>query len=281
MRRVEQIMGTAIGLDLRDRIPTHAVEAFFEYLRDVDRRFSTYKPDSEVSRLSRGEMRLDECSADVRRALELCGEVRVLSRGYFDVRGHRRDGGLDPSGLVKGWALENAARILEAAGASNYCVNGGGDVIARGNPEPGQRWRVGIRHPIAADRLAAVLLCGDTAVATSGQYERGEHIVDPFTGRAPAGVLSVTVVGPDLTFADAYATAAFAMGRDGPAWLLELPGYEGCAITEGPAGEEPRLSWTPGFEALFAPPGMTEAPTALEMPGALENRRATDRPGRR
>ncbi len=268
MRRVEQIMGTAIGLDLRDPIRPRAVEAFFEYLRDVDRRFSTYKPASEVSRLGRGEIGLDECSADVRRVLELCEEVRVVSRGYFDVRAHRSDGGVDPSGLVKGWALENAARILEGAGAANYCVNGGGDVVARGGPAPGQRWRVGVRHPIEADRLAAVLLCGDTAVATSGAYERGEHIVDPFTGRAPAGVLSVTVVGPDLTFADAYATAAFAMGRDGLAWLLELPGYEGCAITEGSAGEEPRLSWTPGFESLFAPPGITGTPDTLEMPGA-------------
>jgi len=189
--RVEQIMGTAISLDLRDRaVSPAAVDAMFDHLSDVDARFSTYREDSEISRLGRGEMSLDSCSPDVREVLERCEALRELSRGYFDIRAHRSDGGLDPSGFVKGWAAEGAAGILNAGGARNYCLNAGGDVITRGEPEPGRSWRVGIRHPELPDKLATVLETRDLAVATSGAYERGEHIVDPHTGREPDGLLS-------------------------------------------------------------------------------------------
>jgi thiamine biosynthesis lipoprotein len=246
-------MGTAIGLDVRDsEVAAEALDRAFDYLRDVDRRFSTYKPDSEVSRLGRGEIGLDDCSADLRQVLALCEEVRLTSRGYFDIRAHGRDPGLDPSGLVKGWALENAGQVLVAAGASNFCINGGGDIVTRGEPTPGAPWRVGIRHPAEADKLAAVVAVRDLSVATSGSYERGEHIFDPFTDRPPEGVLSVTVVGPSLTLADAYATAAFAMGRAGLAWLAGLTGYEGCSITVEPDGSAARLNWTPGFGRFLA-----------------------------
>jgi thiamine biosynthesis lipoprotein len=254
-RRVEQIMGTAVTFDIRDpEVPPEAIEAAFDYLRDIDRRFSTYKPDSEISRLSRGEITPDACSADVREVLELCEKARLASEGYFDIRAHRRDGGLDPSGLVKGWSLENAGRILEAAGAHNYCINGGGDVVVRGGPEPESAWRIGIRHPLEAMKLAAVLAIRDGAVATSGSYERGEHVRDPFTGLPAAGVLSITVVGSSLTFADAYATAAFAMGPTGLAWIAGLDGYEGCSITADRDGSNGRLNWTEGFDGYFAGP---------------------------
>ena len=253
LRRVEQIMGTAIGFDVRDTsVPPRALDEAFEYLRDVDLRFSTYKSESEVSRLSRGEILETDASPELREVLHLCERLRRESLGYFDIRAHRTDGGLDPSGLVKGWSLEKAGRILEDAGAHNFCINGGGDIVARGEAAPQQAWRVGIRHPLIADKLAAVLAVTDAAVATSGAYERGEHVRDPFTGRAPSGVLSVTIVGPSLTFADAYATAAFAMGPTGLAWVASRPGYEGCAVTTDPDGSNPRLAWTPGFDSWFA-----------------------------
>ncbi len=246
-------MGTAISLDVRDSgVAPSVLDDAFEYLRRVDSQFSTYKPESEVSRLSRGEIRETDCSPELREVLELCERVRRDSEGYFDIRAHRTDGGLDPSGLVKGWALEGAGRILEASGARNYCINGGGDVVARGEAAPGEAWRVGIRHPLIADRLAAVLAVRDGAVATSGAYERGEHVRNPFTDAAPSGVLSVTVVGPSLTYADAYATAAFAMGSTGLAWLAGRPGYEGCAVTADADGTNARLAWTPGFDSWFA-----------------------------
>jgi thiamine biosynthesis lipoprotein len=248
--RVEHIMGTAISLDLRHpALPTAAVDAAFAHLRDVDARFSTYRADSEISRLGRGELTLEACSPDVREVLGRCEELRVLSRGAFDIRAHRVDGLLDPSGFVKGWAAERAGEILDAAGAQNYCLNAGGDVIARGEREPGKPWRVGIRHPEQPDRVATVIEACDLAVATSGAYERGRHIVDPLTGRAPNGVLSVTVAGPHLAEADAYATAAFAMGRNGLAWIATLPGYAGCMITA-----ERRLVWTAEFERYKVTP---------------------------
>ena len=236
-------MGTAISLDLRSpAVPPAAIEAAFDHLRDIDARFSTSRADSEISRLGWGELSAADCSPDVREVLARCEELRALSRGYFDIRAHRADGRLDPSGFVKGWAVEAAARILDAAGARNYCLNAGGDVIARGEPTPGSPWRIGIRHPEIPDQVATVLEARDMAVATSGEYERGEHISDPHAGRAPDGQLSVTVVGPSLAEADAYATAAFAMGEAGLAWIATLPGYAGCMITA-----RRRLVWTDEF----------------------------------
>jgi len=241
-------MGTAISLDLRDpAVPSAAVDAMFDHLRDIDDRFSTYRPDSEISRLGRGELTPDFCSPDVRDVLERCEALRSLSHGYFDIRASRADAGLDPSGFVKGWAVEAAAAILDAAGARNYCLNAGGDVITRGQPEPGRRWRVGIRHPDLPDMLATVLETRDLAVATSGTYERGEHITNPHTGRLPDGLLSVTVVGPRLSEADAYATAAFAMGQLGLTWIAGLAGYAGCMITP-----DRRRVWTPEFARYTA-----------------------------
>jgi thiamine biosynthesis lipoprotein len=273
LRRVEQIMGTAISLDVRDAsVSPAALDEVFAYLREVDRRFSPYKPDSEVSRLIRGDLEETDASSDLRAILSLCDQVRRTSEGYFDIRAHRPDGRPDPTGLVKGWALEKASLILEAAGARNYCINGGGDIVAGGEPaggepasngaaavEPsnsgaavGQAWRVGIRHPSIPDRLAAVLAIRDRAVATSGAYERGEHIRNPLTGRVPEGLLSVTIVGPSLTLADAYATAAFAMGSSGLAWVAALSGFAGCGVTTDRDGSNARLVWTPGFDGYFA-----------------------------
>jgi len=246
-------MGTAISLDVRDStFPAAGLDRAFEYLRGIDTRFSTYKPDSEVSRLIQGDVDEAACSAELAEVLALSEQIRRTSAGYFDIRAHRPDRRPDPTGLVKGWSLENAGRILEAAGAANYCINGGGDVVTRGEAAPKKAWRVGIRHPLIADKLATVLAARDGAVATSGAYERGDHVRDPFTGRAPAGILSVTIVGPSLTYADAYATAAFAMGPDGLGWVAGLAGYEGCAITVDPDGTNARLVWTPGFEPWFA-----------------------------
>ncbi len=246
--RVEHIMGTAISLDLRGTaISPAGVDAAFDHLRDVDARFSPFIEASEISRLGRDEIAVGDCSDDVRDVLERCEELRVLSRGFFDVGRHRADGRVDPSGYVKGWAVEAAAGILNAAGATSYCLNAGGDVIARGEPEPGRKWRIGIRHPEVADRIAAIIEAGDAAVATSAGYERPGHIVDPHRGRPPEGILSITVVGPSLATADAYATAAFAMGTSGLAWLAGNTGYEGLAISD-----DRRVTWTPGFERYRA-----------------------------
>jgi thiamine biosynthesis lipoprotein len=239
-------MGTVVSVDVRDRAVERAVvEDVFDLLRDVDRRFSPFKPDSEVSALIRGDLDPDEASPDLRAVLDLCEMLRRQTDGFFDATGHRPDGRPDPTGVVKGWSIERAARLLEAAGACDFTINAGGDVIARGSPEPGRGWRVGIRHPLIADRVAGVLAIHDGAVATSGAYERGQHIVDPHSGLRPVGLLSVSVYGPDLAIADAYATAAFAMGTAGPAWVARQPGYGAYAITS-----DERVVWTPLVDGL-------------------------------
>ena len=241
--RVEQIMGTAIGIEVRDAVvPAGAVEDAFAYLRRADAQFSTHRPDSEVSRLSRGELTLNDCSLELRQVLTLAEQLRIDSRGQFDVRRHRADGRLDPSGIVKGWVVEEAAWILDAAGARNYAINAGGDILVRGEPEPGQPWRVGIRHPLDVEAVAHVLELRGGAVATSGTYERGEHISNPLTARAPQDWLSLTVVGPSLAYADAYATAGFAMGHDGLAWVNRHHGYRAY----GMAGDSAAVHWIEG-----------------------------------
>jgi thiamine biosynthesis lipoprotein len=244
VRRVESMMGTTVSVAVRaPLVPDDILDRFFDRLREVDARFSPYRDDSEVSRLARGEIVEADGSPDLRHVLSACDHLAAVTGGAFDARRHRPDGRPDPSGFVKGWAIEEAAWLLDSAGARNYWINAGGDIVARGAAAPGTPWRVGIRHPDRPDRVAAVLAVSDRAVATSGDYERGDHIGDPRSGgRAASGLRSVTVVGPTLAFTDAYATALFVMGLDGLGWLAGHPEYEALAITT-----DDRVVWTQGM----------------------------------
>ena len=233
---VAPIMGTTVSIDVRDAaVPGAALETAVQTLRDLDARFSTYREDSEIRQIERGELAVADAHPDVREVLGACAVLRAETGGAFDAW---RGGGLDPSGYVKGWAIEEAAWQIDAAGGRNYCINAGGDVVAAG-----PAWRVGIRHPLDAHAVAAIVEAEDLAVATSALYERSGHVLTP-SGRPPEGVLSVTVTGPDLGIADAYATAALAMGSDGPAWTLRLDGYEAMTILA-----DERVLTTPGFPA--------------------------------
>ena len=177
-RRVEQVMGMPVLVDVRDGTTgPDTLDRVFAWLRFVDATFSTYRPDSDVCRLDRGELAPADAHPLVREVLARCERLRGETGGFFDARAAGR---LDPSGLVKGWAVDRAAALLSDAGASRFCVNAGGDVVVRGGP-----WRVGVQHPRQRDRVAAVLALTDAAVATSGAYERGEHIVDPLLRPAP------------------------------------------------------------------------------------------------
>lgn len=231
--RVEQIMGTTITLDLADDLPATTLrqlaDEVFAWMHEVDARFSTYKPDSEVCRFDRGEVLLSEASADLRYVLETCAELWGATDGFFDAYATGR---LDPSGFVKGWAAQVASDRLVAAGAVNHCVNAGGDVRVRGLSPSGEPWRIGIRHPWDAMAACLVLTGTDLAVATSGVYERGRHVLDPRRGAPASGLRSVTVVGTDLGVADAYATAALAMGTPGLNWLNRLDDHTHAAITD-------------------------------------------------
>jgi thiamine biosynthesis lipoprotein len=227
-------MGIPVGIDVRDAIDAAALDRAFDHLRWVDATFSPYRADSAIN---------GGPTPEAVAVLDRCRELTAQTGGWFDVHATGR---LDPSAFVKGWALDGAAAILVEAGARNLCLHAGGDVLVRGERARGERWRVGIQHPHRRDRVAAVLAARDLAVATSGAYERGEHIIDPHTGRPPHGVLSVTVAGPELGTADAYSTAAFAMGLDGPAWTATLHGYSALTILA-----DGRVLSTPGLDRLL------------------------------
>lgn len=247
-------MGTVVSFD----VPVTArhdgsLDDAVRWLHWVDRVFSPFLPDSDVSQLAAGEATVDGCAPEMAEVIEACAFVRELSGGFFTASPLGR---FDPSGYVKGWAVERAADILSAAGSASHLVNGGGDVQCAGG-RPGQAsgavagpppWRVGIADPLRRGRLALVVEARDCGVATSGTAERGAHIVNPRTGEAAAGLASVTLVGPRLALADACATAAFAMGPElARAWTESLDGYEAYAITA--AGG----TWqTSGFAAYIA-----------------------------
>ena len=263
---VEPVMGTVVSFDVRPPyVSPGAVRAACDVLHDIDRRFSLYRSDSELGRLEAGLVTEAELTDDVRWVLAACDELARTSGGAFDARRHRADGIVDPSGFVKGWAVEEAARILDRAGAENYLLTAGGDVVARGRGDGGAPWRIGVRHPEIIDRVAAVLAVGRGAVATSGLYERGEHIRDPRTGDVPRSLLSFSVVGPDLAWADAYATTGFVMGMDGLAWVESHPGYGALAITP-----ELEIVWSPSAEAhRFIAPAAGADFSAASQPKAL------------
>lgn len=241
LRHVEHVMGTAFSFDIRDEPTTairHALAEAVRHLHRVDAVFSTYRPDSHISRLDRGETRLEDCPSEVRDVLSLCARVTHDSDGWFSVD---PAGTLDPSGLVKGWATEAASHLLYAAGARHTCVNGGGDLQLRGQAGPGTPWRIGIAHPLRPGELVTVVTAGqDLAVATSGTAERGVHILDPRSGAPATAFASLTLVGPRLTLTDAYATAAFARGDGALGWVETLDGYEALAVL--PDGRERHTS---------------------------------------
>jgi FAD:protein FMN transferase len=221
--RVERCMGTVFTIDVRD--PGRwdaAIGEAVSWFHRVDGLFSTYRDGSEISRIRRGELAVEDANPLVAEVLGLCASVEEDTGGYFS---SRWDGLLDPTGLVKGWAVERASVLLRARGSLRHAVNGAGDIQLAGEP-----WRIGISDPLDGSLLLTVLEGGDFAVATSGMAERGAHIVDPLTASPADALASVTVVGPSLTRADAYATAAFAMGNAALGWLEGLAGYEGLVV---------------------------------------------------
>lgn len=219
--RVEDVMGTVVSVDVRRADPVAAAAALdeaFAVLHAADERFSPFRPDSELSRLDRGEVSDDELSADMREVLAIAARARADSGGVFDIR--TPDGQLDTNGVVKGWVAQRAADGLLAAGVTDFCLNAGGDVVARGEPEPGRPWQVAVRDPADPDTVIAVVALRDGALATSGTYERGAHVWDGRTGSRDVPLVAATVVAADLTVADVLATTVLAMGQDGAQWAL-------------------------------------------------------------
>lgn len=236
-RYVDHVMNMPISLALRGRHTTderartawaHAMAA----LREADRVFSTYRADSFVSRLDRGEIDLDVCPPEVAEVLTIGVIAERESGGAFRTRLPGPDGveHLDPSGVVKGWAVERAARALRELADTDFCLSAGGDMVCRTLDPAAGPWRVGIEDPHDPTRVLAVVPVHNGGVATSGTAHRGAHLLDARTGRAPTGVASVTVVAPTLTWADIDATAAYALGAEAATWLRTRPGRTGLVV---------------------------------------------------
>jgi thiamine biosynthesis lipoprotein len=256
-RFTHRVMGTVVSFDLHDPVPADALAAARRWLDHIDAVFSTYRADSDISRLDRSEIRLADCDPHVATVLELCAQATAATDGYFSATADRH---LDPSGLVKGWAIERASDRLREAGSRHHVVNGGGDIQTVGTTVAGSPWRVGITDPFHRDRILATLEVSDLAVATSGVAERGHHVINPRTGRPACHLASVTVICPRLTSADVLATAAMARGLDALEWLNGLPGTAALVVTA--SGD---VASTPNWPGVDGPLMMARDITALSI----------------
>ncbi len=223
-------MGMPVTVKIADSNVTEEVfNDVFNYFYYVDAKFSTYKNDSEISKINRGEIAEEDRSEDMRTVFKLSEITKQESNGYFDIK--RPDGTYDPSGTVKGWAIFNAADIIRKKGFNDFFVDAGGDIQVSGFNFEGNNWRVGIKNPFDQKEIVkAVELKDGCGIATSGTYIRGQHIYDPKDGKSLTEVVSLTVIGPDVYEADRFATAAFAMGLAGINFIEKLPGLEGYSI---------------------------------------------------
>ncbi|TNM68136.1 FAD:protein FMN transferase [Streptomyces sp. NP160] len=220
------------GRHNHDALAQDAWRAVMDQLRWADTVFSTYREDSWVSRLGRGEVSLDACPPEVAEVLAIGEQAERDSGGAFSVHlpgpdGRRR---LDPSGVVKGWAVQRAAAALRALPETDHCLSAGGDMTCLTTDPDADPWRVGVEDPRDPTRVVAVVPVFSGAVATSGTAHRGQHLLDARTGLAPQGVASVTVVAGTLTTADVDATAAYAQGLEAAAWLARRPGRSGLVV---------------------------------------------------
>jgi FAD:protein FMN transferase len=199
------------------------IEKVYAYFGYIDSKFSVYKRDSEISKINRNELNPEEYSDDMKLILKLADKTRIETGGYFNIITPRGD--YNPSGIVKGWAIYQASKMIADAGFNEYFVDAGGDIEARG-----KYWKVGIRDPKKTDQIAKIIYLKNRGIATSGAYLRGDHIYDPITKRAACEVASMTVIAENVYEADRYVTAAFAMGKKGVYFIEQLEGFEGYMI---------------------------------------------------
>ena len=221
-------MGTAVSVHIADVVPQETADVAWEsvgvFLRDIEDRFSTFLPTSEISRINAGELHMLDASPDVVEVLDACTWLEHLSDGVFNAR--RTNGSIDPAGFVKGWAAERAASLLVEAGLQNFYLRIGGDIQTHGVQATGEKWRVGIVDPHNATRIRSYVdIPENWAVATSGTAERGQHIWGKDAQPASTQFSSMTVIGPHLMWADAFATIGFALGNGGIEWVEKFPDY--------------------------------------------------------
>ncbi len=242
---VAQIMGLPISVHVRgprarDEAVAHAVEQSFAELRADDATFSVWKPDSPVSRIRDGRDSLAEAHPRIRHVAALCELAGHRTGGAFSAWLPDDEGTIrfDPTGLVKGWAVEQAfvglVGRLRQFGAHDAVINAGGDIAVHCTRTDTPAGRIAIVDPRDRSSLLRTLELRTGAVATSGTAARGRHITDPATGVPAIGLLSASVIGPELTWADVYATAAFVKGPTAVGWLATLAHH--AAVLVAPDG---------------------------------------------
>lgn len=230
MKESQVLMGMPIVAEILDpeAVP-EALKKVFSYFRHVDEKFSVYKSGSEITRINQGKIAGPELSEEMKEVFALAQNTKEQTDGYFDIR--TPGGFYDPSGLVKGWAIRNAARILRKDGFKNFYVDAGGDIQFFGKNQENKKWSAGIKNPFDSQEIVKIVYLSTEGIATSGTYIRGQHIYNPRNPDRPISeIVSLTVIGPDVYEADRFATAAFAMGRRGINFLESFPGLEGYLI---------------------------------------------------
>ncbi|MCX6799639.1 MAG: FAD:protein FMN transferase [Candidatus Falkowbacteria bacterium] len=231
MKETRIIMGMPIVLEVVDkRANQQTLNKVFDYFTYIDEKFSVYKKTSEITAINKGELSEEDYSQDIKTILALSEETKRVTNGYFDIR--KKNGDLDPSGLVKGWAILQASDLLKASGIKNFYVSVGGDIQVSGKNSRGAPWKIGIQNPFnPKEEYIKIIYLAAGGIATSGTYVRGQHIYSPKAENL-AEIISLTVIGPNVYEADRFATAAFAMGKNGIQFIESLDGFEGYMINK-------------------------------------------------
>ena len=242
MKKTADIMGMPVTVVIVDSVAKEEdIESIFAYLREIDRRFSPYKKTSELSKINRGEETKKNYSEEMKQILLLAEQTKQDTDGFFDIT--KPDSTIDPSGLVKGYAIHQAAEMLRGKGYKNFYVEIAGDIEAVGLNDQHKPWRVGIENPFNRKEIIKIVGLSDKGIATSGTYVRGLHIYNPHTKHHADDIASVTVIADNIYEADRFATAVFAMGEKGIEFLERQKGLEGYMVLKNKMGV-----MTSGFE---------------------------------
>lgn len=243
MKETRSMMDMHVTVEIADRHAKKSdLAAVFNYFTYIDNTFSTFKPTSEISQINAGKIKPKNYSPDMKMVLALCEQTTTETAGFFDMH---RDGKIDPTGLVKGWAIWQAAELLKQRGCHHFLVDAGGDIQVAGKNKAGLPWSIGIRNPFDATQIVKVLQLSDCGIATSGTSLRGQHIYNPHQPTAKMEeIVSLTVIGPNVYEADRFATPAFAMEKAGMTFIAKRPGLEAYMIDKNGIA-----TYTPGFTA--------------------------------